>query len=497
MPKNGVNTQIVVESTKDGNISSSIVENSHDKFSVGNTVIIDNDFTEGKEVEVDVSSLKGKTISSIESTQTKASLFLSKNPVYFFDKSIITQVGTNASGEVVGDIFLTNKFVLRNISGNFNQVGRLNSDIRIVNLIIDTESFYTKDATIKFTSGKEIVVLSINNNTLRVAFNPFQNGDGIVFPQTSNGVIADTIYYVIDSTTNSFKISTSIGGAAVSLQNSSSYGVVATSEIATGQILETVKQGNTVKVKVLQGNFAINAAYYLKTSNIDDTVGGKIFKIDELSKNVEISSIDDNIALITTAESHRVTENDKIVVDINPNDTTTTTNYYVRKRIYQIIKLFAPNFETTIDDTGIGVIKRLNSGQDYANAGTSTYSNVELIFADQSRCRNKNGIIVSADAFVGSPGAIGNARATITVTAGTVSPSGVTITTKGSGYQIGDILTVSNSSLQRLSGSLSQQVLYLEVAHVGLGKDQTKLILSDVSKLSVNDVLNLIKNWLE
>jgi hypothetical protein len=493
MPKNGVNTQIVVESTKDGNISSSIVEDSHDKFSVGNSIIVDNDFTGGKEVEVDVSSLKGKTISSIESTQTKASLFLSKNPVYFFDKSIITQVGTNASGEVVGDIFSTNKFVLRNISGNFNQVGKLNSSIRILNLIIDTESFYTKGASIKLTSGKEVVVLSINSDILKLAYNPFVNGDGIVFPQTANGIVANTIYYVINSTTNSFKISTSVGGSAVSLQNISSYGVVATSEIASGEILETVNQGNTVKVKVLQGDFSINAAYYLKTSNIDDTVGGKIFKIDELSKNVEISSIDDNIALVTTLDPHRITENDKIVVDINPNDTTTTTNYYVRKRIYQTIKLLAPSFETTIDDTGIGVIKILNGGKDYANAGASTYSDVELIFADQSKCRNKNGIIVSTNAFIGSPGATGNAKATITVTNGTVSSTGVTITTKGSGYQIGDILTVSNSSLQRLSGSVSQQVLYLEVAHVGLGKDQTKLILSDVSKLSVNDVLQLDK----
>lgn len=497
MPKNGVSAQVIVESTKEGNVSSVAVENSHDKFSIGNSVIINNDYTEGSEAEAEVSSLKGKIITSIESTQTKAILFESKNPVYFFHGSIITQQLSGATGEVVGDRFSVNEFVLRNVSGTFNTLNKLDSSVRVLNLVIDKTSFYTQGETISFTNGREVTVLSINNNVLRVARNPFVNGDGVIFPQTANGITANKIYYVVNSTVNSFQLSETVNGAVINLTNTSSFGVVAISENATGIILENVDGGNTVKVRVTDGTFSTNSNFYLKTSNIDDTIGSRVFQIDQLSRDVEIYSIDNNIGLVTTNEEHKVTENDRVTIDINPNDNLTTTSYYTRKRIYQSLKLFTPVFESTINDSGVGAIKRLSSGVDYANGGSATYANVELIFADQSRCRNQNGLIVSSNAFIGSPGAPGNARATITVNNGSVSSNGVVITTKGSGYQIGDILTVTNASLQRLSGSLSQSFLYLEVTHVGLGKNQTTLVLSNVTGLSVNDVLKIDKEFVK
>ena len=493
-PNNGVYASAIIETTTEGNVTSSVVEYSPANFSIGNSVIVDNYETSGNDLVAEVSSLKGKQIDSIESKQTKALKIVSKNPVYFFDKSIITQETTNATGEVVGDIFSSNTFVLRNVTGQFNEFSKLNSSLRIVNLIIDTPSFYSKDAVIKLTNGKEVVILSILSNTLRCAFNPFANGDGITFPQSSNGIQANKIYYVINSTTSTFQISETQNGNPVSLNNTVSFGVVATSENGRGIVLEQVSGANTVKVKIIDGNFYSTTEYYLRSEIIDDTIGSNIFQVDELSKGVEIFDLNDNIALVTTTEKHNITENDKIVVDIIPDDSVTTTEYHVRKRIYQTVKLFAPELNTTINDTGIGVIKRLNSGEDYANDGSAVFSNVELIFADQTKCRDENGFIVSPDkSFVGGEGAIGNAKATITVVDGKVTTNGVVITTKGSGYKIGDILTVKNSSLQRLSGSLSQSYLYLEVSHVGFGTNNTILKLSDVSSISQNDILQINK----
>ena len=66
--------------------------------------MLDNRNTNGNGVIAEVSGLKGKSIASIESTETKAVKITSKNPVYFFDKSIVTQEGTNVTGEVVGDV---------------------------------------------------------------------------------------------------------------------------------------------------------------------------------------------------------------------------------------------------------------------------------------------------------------------------------------------------------------------------------------------------------
>jgi len=198
------------------------------------------------------------------------------------------------------------------------------------------------------------------------------------------------------------------------------------------------------------------------------------------------------LTLVTTNQEHRLTEGDKITVDIIPDDSVSTTNIHVRKRIYQTVKLFAPEVETSINDTGIGSLKNLNGGNDYAGGGSQVFTNVELIFADQTRCRDENGILTTANkAFVGSPGAPGNARATITVVNGVVSPNGIVITNKGSGYQIGDILTTTNQSLQRLTGSLSQSFLFVEVSHVGLGANQTIIKLNDVSGISANNIIKI------
>ena len=75
-----------------------------------------------------------------------------------------------------------NEFVLRNVSGVFDTVNKLNSSLRILNLIVDTESFYTPDTVVRLTNGDEVTVLSISFNTLNVASNPFEDGDGIVIP---------------------------------------------------------------------------------------------------------------------------------------------------------------------------------------------------------------------------------------------------------------------------------------------------------------------------
>ena len=74
-----------------------------------------------------------------------------------------------------------------------------------------------------------------------------------------------------------------------------------------------------------------------------------------------------------------------------------------------------------------------------------------------------------------------------------VTTNGVVITTKGSGYKIGDIITVKDEDIERLSGSLSQSYLYLEVSHVGFGVNNTQLILNDIASISQGDILKINK----
>lgn len=479
IPNNGVNTLVSVETINSGGVSGCLVEDSSDNFSVGCSVFINNKQTEGQDCVAEVNSVNGEEVVSIESKQTKALLLNTVNNVYLFDKSILTQDNSGATGEVVGNVFETKKLVLRNVVGNFNEFDELNASVRVILLLVDREVFYSKGSILRLTNGKQVTVNRIENDRLLVSSNPFNEGDIISFPQSSNGVVANTLYYVIEAERTSFKISTVFNGPAVSLESTSSFGVVANSEIARGEILEDVLGTNTVKLKVLAGNYTVGTTDYLRSSNIDDTLGARIFRRDNLSQNIQIESVDSNIAIVNTVDNHNITENDKVFVDINPNDFLTTTDYYVRKRIYQKVKLQEPSFVASIVDTGIGSIKILNSGEDYANSGSNVYSNVELIFADQTLTRDG----------LGEENNFKNAKATITVQNGKVT--NVAITSKGTEYRIGDILTVVNTDLQRVSGSLSQSLLYLEVSHVGLGSLQTNLYLNTTEGISPTDYLKI------
>lgn len=479
MPSNGNQTIAKVETVNSGNISKFDVLSSSDNFSVGASAFINNRNTEGLECVAEVSTIEGKDVVSLESNQTKALLLKTLNSVYLFDNSILTQENSGATGEVVGDVLESNRLVLRNVTGNLNPYDALNSSTRILLLLVDRPIYYTKDSILKLTNGKQVTVNGVQDNFLLVASNPFEDGETISFPQSSNGVQAETIYYVVNSQRTSFQISETLSGQPVTLSNTSSFGVLANSEIARGRILEDVIATNTVKILLLDGNYVSGTTDYLRSSTLDDTLGARIFRIDELSKNIQITDINDNIGLVTTTDNHNLTENDTVFVDLSPNDDETTTTYHVRKRIYQKVKLESPLFVGTISDTGIGVTRILNSGVDYANGGNGVFNNVELIFADQNAVRNG----------LGSPGNSKNARANITVTSGRVS--NIEITVKGSEYIVNDLLVVNSDDLERLEGSLSQSIFYVEVAHVGLGDFQTKVYLSSVEGLSVGDYLKI------
>lgn len=184
---------------------------------------------------------------------------------------------------------------------------------------------------------------------------------------------------------------------------------------------------------------------------------------------------------------------DLINVDIRPDDTTTTTTIYVRKTIYQKLKLNTPVYNKILNDSGVGRVVVLNSGADYAydSSGNATYTNVELIFSDQTKCRGETEQIVTDlnNAVIGNPGNTNNARATIRVTNGLVTS--VQITSKGRFYKKGDILTATPGSIYRNPSSSTSRFLTIEVDHAGFAATNTRLFLNEVSSISNNDLLQI------
>lgn len=407
--KNGDSVYAFIESVNSGFVSSVDVVDSTDSFSVGSIVEVNNSGTSGQGAAASVSSVYGKNVDSLEALQTKAVQIQTSETVYLFAGDTIIQASTGATGEIIGNVFNGNIVVLRNVSGTFNSTNPISSNTKVITVLLDKNSSFTKGATVSLTDG----------------LNP---------------------------------------------------------AIATGEILESTSSQNSLKIKVNSGTFVVTSSYFLRSSDLNDTTGAEIISLSSLSENLQVNEIKNNIAIVETAEPHNLTNGDFVDITITPDDITTETTYYVRKRYYQKLKLRKQQIVATINDTGIGRADLLNSGADYQS---SIYSNIELVFQNSSKAREN----------IGLPGDTNNARATIVVSniagSGYGKVTSVTITDKGSGYQKGDILTVQDSSLNRLIGSISTQRLILVVDHVGVGKSNTTIKLSSVNGLSNDDVLQI------
>ncbi len=395
--RNGDQTLAKVKDVTRGTVSSANIITSGSNFSVGGRLVIDNNGTGGSNAAGEVESVKGKTVSSIESQSNKVLYIELSNTAYLFDGDTITQSTTGATGTIVGNVFSSNKFALRSVTGTFDSTNVLSSNTNVINLILDKKSSYSKSAVLSFS-------------------------DGVNAP------------------------------------------------VATGEVLETTILQNSVKIKVLTGNFTVSSTLFLTSSDLNNTTGSKIVSFSSLSGGLIPFKVQDNVALLTTSSSHGVALGEKINIDINPSDATSTTTWYVRKRIYQEAVLKNPVISTTLSDTGVGRVAIVNGGGDYT---TGTYG----------------GLPGDPTNVALSGGAGSGAKAKIVVSS-TGVVTNVTITNKGTGYKQFDVLSVSGTALSK-AGSSTKPDLQLSVDHVGFAIQSTVLTVANADKITVNDLLQI------
>jgi len=416
---NGGNTLLKVQTTISGNVSGIDIVDSPATFKVNNDFIVNDVGTEGTDAAAKVASVTGQNILSIDS-----------NSLHPQDESKrVSLIG------LISPCYLFKGDIITQVGSDF------------VGIVVDDISNASQFA-LRYVQGtfKNGALLNADSNIVSIL--------------TTN----DASY---------------TSGSTLLLSDGDE------STLATGRILEPVVNQNSIKVEVLTGEFTIpeddDRNYFLQSTTLGDSVGNQLVSFRELSKNLDVFSNNEKVALLTTQENHNVGVDNEIIVDIIPDENTTTTDYYVRKRFYQEIQLNPPLSNSRISDTGVGKLDILNGGLGYL-AG-QTYDDVELIFFDPSKTRSG----------IGRAGDPDNARGTVTIIAdGSYgSVSNVVITTKGKNYIKGDLLTIADADLNRNPSEISTQRVALEVDHVGFAERNTELFLTSVNRISENDLLKV------
>jgi hypothetical protein len=397
MPRNGEGLIATVAEVKSGTVDSVLLDRSSSNFSINSKLYFDNRGTDGSGAEASVSSVKGKSVTYLESKEDKVVKLTTIQNAYLFADDTLRQPASAASGDIVGTVQNDNVIVLRNVIGTFNNTGTFSADIKTFTLFLDKNSTYTAGAILSLT-------------------------DGINQP------------------------------------------------IATAEVLDGSNNQNIIRIKVLTGTWIVDDDYFLQSSDLFNTSGTKIVSLTSLSDNLEPFDVNQNVGLIETDENHGLGVGDNVIVDINPDDTTKTKTYYLRKRLYQEVVFRTPVFDTTVDFTGIGKFTILNGGADYA---PGQYQDVPL-----------------------TGGSGSGATATITVSdAGLVSS--VQIQSIGEDYERGDYLSVDDESLSRSLASLSTARFTLYVDHVGFAAGSSKVIVKDAKGYAEGDLIQIGKEVLE
>ena len=411
-PSNGGNVIAQIKDIKSGSIEEIEVVSSSDNFSIGSELVFDNSGTNGFGASGSVSLVKGRTVNFLESQQTKATRLEIIRPAFLFAGDSLSQPDTSAFGEIVGDVLNDNTVVLRNVSGEFNTTSTFSASIKVLSLLLNKPSSYAIGSILKLTDGfvaevayGEVLETTVASNVVivKVLTTVDFNGDG------SNETPTGTAPYYFETETD--------------LEN-----------------------------------------HYLQSNSLSDTSGTGIISFTSLSDGLEPFDVNQNVALVETSDNHGVGLDDIVNISINPDDSTTTTTYFVRKRIYQNLKLSAPEIKTNVNFNGIGRVLTVNVGWDYT---TGSYTNIPLT--------GGSGSGATANIVVGSDGYV----------------TDVQITEGGTGYKREDVLSVDDASLVRSGASQSTQRLKLIVDHVGVSTTSTKIVVGDASRFAQNDLFKL------
>ena len=175
MQGNGQGLIAQIEAVSSGAVDRVVVDRSSDNFSINSKLFFDNQGTEGDGVEALVSSVKGETVSYLQSKEDKVVKLTTIQSAYLFQDDTLRQPASGASGSIVGTVTDDNTIVLKNVIGTFNNTGTFSADIKTFLITVDQDSNYTKGAILSLTDGvnppiatAEILEGTSRQNTLKI-----------------------------------------------------------------------------------------------------------------------------------------------------------------------------------------------------------------------------------------------------------------------------------------------------------------------------------------
>ena len=160
--KNGTGFSGLVRDINVGNVDTVTVEDSTHNFSPGNTVHVNNANTSGEGSVLEVKTVTGKTVSTLESNDTKAQRVHITQSAYLFAGDTISQSddngGITGQGILIGDVFNGSDLVLRNVLGDFNTDFSVNAQTLVLRLVLDNDSSFTIGSTLSLTDDDKEVI---------------------------------------------------------------------------------------------------------------------------------------------------------------------------------------------------------------------------------------------------------------------------------------------------------------------------------------------------
>ena len=153
MSRNGEGFLAEIAEVKQGNVESVNVIDSSDNFSINSQIYFNNVGTEGSEAEAIIESVKGKTVSYLQSKEDKVVKLTVIQSAYLFTDDTLNQPSSGASGTIVGTVKNDSTIVLKNVNGTFDETGTFSAAIKTFDILLDQRSSYTKGATLSLTDG--------------------------------------------------------------------------------------------------------------------------------------------------------------------------------------------------------------------------------------------------------------------------------------------------------------------------------------------------------